>query len=1225
MADRDDTLIVPVNVDALVVNQSVRQQGGQGFRRWQPNFQLLRHNRTPEPGPFTNEQQWNATGTEGDGPYEKHDGVYVRWELPQALRQGAVRTTGGRSEFPLVPNRWLVVRRVKDRPEQTAGWVVESDFLDDGEGTSPFVHPVRAGVSDPSVTPYRSTIITTRIGRSQDIGPAGTAWSEPAGADRKELFLTAVGPGLMTFHVYQPYNENVFSLHDPLTGIDKAAVDYQVVGWYSDPAQEELRRRLGEDDTTLAKALAGLGWTVQDLPEGWTPGRTAYCGRTVGVAWDRRGKAPASSRPEKEDVQDKVAVGSSAKEALAALIGAGRTALPAGSGNGVGHTDAALLHAVAHGLTDTLDGPDGAVRTAQALHKGWFEQLPGGYVWRLADSSDQGNASGTPASVTWSGAAPEQERWLAELNKDQAAHDEAARELAALQKRLYALWWMHGLPLIPPQYTRERFRAEIDPSNAGGLAALVRTRQEELARLQAKVPHGANEQELARSVAEYLKAHPLPKGYELRREALPPFHQPTDPTVVLAGAKSHTAHTPLTGKGTIACRLPGQILGGVAPGGDLPAPFAALKAGGLPPVAAALLGEFAWLLDPANAGSVPPEVAPQPWEQPWKPLLFQWRVRHWTVPFQDETGPNWRFDGSRYRWERGTADAPVEVTGRRFLVPLPQYALSGELDKQAADRPEAAAAAFTAAADRIKDLDLLSQSLDGLTDAFAGRDAAPNLSPPGEIGRLVGDVFGHLPKAGPLPAPFDGWQPSGFTRIRAGQFALSRLSVVDEFGRTLDVLLPGDGSYLIPDVADSLGTNGRYAAQDGPHERFVQLPPRLLQPARLRFDFVDEHDDDHLVDLTENTTPVAAWIIPNYVDRSLLCYAPTGAPLGELRLKLSAPEGGGQVTTEVGWGPLPDSHVHTLEDLRADRPHLYAFARELATRGPAAFTDLLSTVDQALAGIDPGNPYGDEVLGALLGRPLALVRARLGFELDGPPVADPGWQYALDWKALTDWRDRIAGGTAPAEMDHLNYRWPIRLGNAGQKGDGLIGYFTEDDYTTFHSVAMPDTSEPTGYVDQIADANWPRLAADSTHRTHLTLLLDPQAAVHATTDVLPVTDLALPSRFTRTAMAAMRVALRLSPVLTTTRKVPTKPTGFVNSLALPHPTSPQGVWDWSELVVPDASAGAAGTSGAAGDGPPAPEWAHQPIVQIDQTARLDEDGPVVRTGFLRLSSGFNAS
>ncbi|MEU7136323.1 hypothetical protein [Streptomyces sp. NPDC046261] len=1196
MADRDETLIVPVDVDALVVNQMVRERDGRGFRRWQPNFNLLRHNRTPEPDPFTNEEKWNATGTgESDDAYQQYDGVYVRWELPDALRRGAAREPGGRTEFPLVPNRWLVVRHVQGSPELTTGWVVESDCLDRQNGTSRFLHPVRPDVRDPAATPYRSTIIPTKIGRAHGIGPAGAAWSEPADTSeaRKELFLTAVGPGIMTFHAYQPYHENVFSLHDPLTGIQgQADLDYQIVGWYSDPAQEELRRRLGAAGATVDAVLAGLGWTVDDLPAGWTPGSTTYCGRALGVRWTP-GTLPDSDRPGKNDVRDKIAVGSSADEAHTQLIAAsGHDTLAA--------TDPALLHALGSGLLDTLDGPDGPVRTGQALHKSWFRRLPGGTLWRLADTTDKGNASGDPKSVTWTGVDPEHEEWLARLNSAQSAYDEKQRDVTALQQRLYALWWTHGLPLIPRQYTREQFRAEIDPANPDGLAARVAGELADLRRLR-------------EAVTALVDGHTLPAHYELRKETLPPFYQVTDPTVVLAGAKSHTAHRALNADGALVCRTPAQILGGIAPGAPLPAPFASLKASGLPPVAAALLGEFLHILDPAHTGGLAPGILPEPWRQPWKPLLFQWTVRHWPVPYGDENHPNWTFDGTHYAVRDGSAaGAPVEITGRRFLVPLPQHTLGSALERHAADHPDAdVAAALDAAAADIKGLDLLSQRLDGLTDAFALRDPAPSLSPPGAIGRLVGDAFSHLPDPGALPEPFKGWLPSGFQQIRAGQFELVRLSIVDAFGQTLDVLLPGDAGTLLPHIGDSLRPTGAVVRQELTHQ-LVQLPPRLLQPARLRFDFVDEHDDTRLVDLTAHTTPVGAWIVPNYVDRSLLCYAPTGEPLGELRLELRE-DSTGSVAEVVGWGPLPDSGTRTIDDLRTTRPQLHAFARELAAKGPDAFTDLMATVDRALAGIDPGNPYGDEVLGALLGRPLALVRARLGFELDGLPVSDAGWQYALDWKTPTEWRTRPGGRPAPPQIAHLDYRWPIRLGNAGQQGDGLIGYFTENDYETFHAVTTPGGTARTDYVAKIgADAKWPALPADNTAQTHLTLLLDPQAAVHATTDVLPVTELRLPTRFTRTAMAAMRVALRLSPVLTTHRKVPAKDTGagsgadaprFVDALALPHPTSPQGTWDWAELDT-------------------ASEWTHRPIVQIDQDARLDEDGPVVRTGFLRLSGGF---
>ncbi|MFE0042483.1 hypothetical protein [Streptomyces albireticuli] len=1220
MADRDETLVVPVDVDALVVNEKLRGLDGRGFRRWQPDFNLLRHNRTPEPDPFTNDDAWNTTPTDGDDRHRERDGVYVRWELPEGLRRGSAGQDGGRTGFPLVPNRWLVVRNVDGHPELLTGWVVESDFLDADKGTSPFIHPVRKGAGDPSAGPHRATVIPTRIGRAVGIGRDATVWQEPApgGPAHDDLFLTAVGPGLMTFHAYQPYHENVFSLHDPLDGVAATAtLDYQVVGWYSDPVQEELNRRLGAAGTTVEQVLAGLGWEVKGPPQGWRPGRTAYCGRAVGVAWNRDELPTDWDRPDKNTVKDRIAVGSSAEEAHAALIDAGRAALPDTSGNALGHTDPVLLHALGRGLLDTLDGPDGPVATAQALHKGWFQQLPGGYVWRLADPSDKGNPAGDAASVTWSGAGTEQEECLARLNQDQDAYDRAVRDLASLQKRLYALWWMHGLPLIPRQYERERFRAELDPDNPAGLAAEVAGRQKALKDLQDRIPHGADQHELDLSVDAYRDRYPALAGYELRREALPPFHHVNDPTVVLTGSKGHTPHAAPTGTDLLRCRTAEQIVGGVAPGGALPAPFDTLKAAGLPAVVPALLGEFTYLLDPARTASLPEGLAPRPWRQPWKPLLFQWRVTHWNVPYRDRgtEKDNWEFDGSHYRWRDGAADAPRYVTGRRFLVPLPPHTMSGGLERHAAEHTGATREAFAAAAEQVKDLDLLSQSLDGLTDAFACTDPTPNLSPPGRIGELVGDVRGRLPDAGPLPVPFQGWQPSGFTQIRAGQFALSALSVVDEFGQTLDVLLEGDAGYLVPQLGDSLRPNGRYAGTDLT-ERFVQLPPRLLQPARLRFDFVGESAPDEPVDLRAGTNPVCAWIIPNYVDRSLLCYDPTGAPLGELRLDLQEDASTGALSTVVGWGPLPDSRVHTIDDLSAERPHLHAFAKELAAKGPDAFAELMSTVDRCLAGIDPGDPYGDEVLGALLGRPLALVRARLGFELDGPPVSDPGWRYALDWRTPAEWD---AGKPVPEEMDHLTYRWPVRLGNAGQRGDGLIGYFSEDDYTAFHAVAGPGTDHPTGYVTEISAGNWPALKADSHDRTHLTLLLDPRAAVHATTDVLPVTDLRLPSRFTRTAMAAMKVALRLSPVLTTARKVPVKneqgATTFVNSLALPHPTSPQGTWDWSELVVPDAPTGPE----------PAPRWTGQSVVQIDQTARLDEDGPVVRTGFLRLTDGLDGS
>ncbi|MER5491555.1 hypothetical protein [Streptomyces sp. NPDC002490] len=1225
MTDTASQLIVPVTVDALAVTDAVRLRGGRGFRRWVPEYKLLHYNATPEPRAFSNDTSWNSKNSS----QYLDNGVVVRWQLPAGLRHGRPRTPGGRSEFPLVPNRWLVVRRVGTDQTKAGAWLVESDYLDSRKGASPFVHPVKNGADEPTKTPYRSTLVTTRIGRATDIGPSAQAWTEPAAKHRKELFLTAVGPGLMTFHIFEPYHRNVFSLHDPLTGLSSGAVDYQVIGWYSDSGQEELIRLLDLNQKktqkqTLAEVLADLGWQVStDTSASWTPTSTLYCGRIAGIDWKPGAPQPPDSDfPEKTKIT--IAFGSSADEAAAAkpdLFKAGDDA-------------AHLLHMFAAGHLDTLDGPDGDILAAQDTHRSWFEQRAGGTAWRLVPTTNpNGNAPRNPAEVTWSTASSAAEKLLADLNTCQRDLDEAQRELRALQQRLYTLWWMHGRPLLPPQYTREQFYQEIAETGAGKTATTECGRlADEVVRRRKQVADYATR--LAKAT-EALTEHNATTqgGWELRSEALPSFWQATDPTVVLGqtrGGKPHSALTTSTAPGSLLnCRTHTQLLGDHS----LPAEFAKLHLDNLPSLVPDLLAEFVHLIGKPGP-NVPEDLKCPTWRQPWKPLLYQWKVRYWHVPHTDQESKkaNWEFDGGRYTWTNGAPDPHLgrnEIIGRRFLVPLPQHKMVAVARQYAAEagpdeEGRRLAAAFTAFADTVAQADVLSQRTDGLTDALAGRDKAPNLSPPGRVGELVGDAFDHLPDPGPLPLPFEGWQASGFTQIRAGQFAVAALTVVDEFGQSLDAVLQKDSDLVTPLIGDSLKPNGRYA-ESTRKDRFVQLPPRLLQPARLRFDFVSQNDKTRYVDMSAGTTPVGAWIVPNYVDRALLCYAADGKPLGELRPQLTLAEE--KVTTVVAWSPLPDSAVHTLDQLKKDQPVLHDFATELVAKGQTAFLELLATIAHVLHGIDPGNPYGDDVMGTLLGRPLALARARMGIELEGPPVSDPGWEHALDWQALTQWRKRVKdnNGKPPATMSHLELHWPIRLGNAGQLGDGLIGYFTEPnqtadttesaftDYATFYAVdTAPDTKQ-TGYIKKIAADNWHRLPADSTTHTYLTVLFDPQAAVHATTDLLPVTPLQLPARFTRAALAAMQTALRLSPVLTAPRAVPdpdAKPnkSAFTTALALPHPTAARGAWNWSELNTTEA-------------GKP-PAWHQEPLVQIDETARLDEDHPTVRTGYLRLTGGF---
>src|SRR3954447_26509578 len=92
----EPALVVPVTLHALVVDAAVHARDG--FRWWPFNYVALRNYLSPEPVAFD-----RSVG--GQVP-----GVYLHWELPAALRTGAHNPATGDVEFPLVPNRWLVVR-----------------------------------------------------------------------------------------------------------------------------------------------------------------------------------------------------------------------------------------------------------------------------------------------------------------------------------------------------------------------------------------------------------------------------------------------------------------------------------------------------------------------------------------------------------------------------------------------------------------------------------------------------------------------------------------------------------------------------------------------------------------------------------------------------------------------------------------------------------------------------------------------------------------------------------------------------------------------------------------------------------------------------------------------------------------------------------------------------------------------------------------------------------
>ncbi|MEV5508176.1 hypothetical protein [Streptomyces orinoci] len=1198
----DTDLIVPIEVHALVANYAVANHDS--FRRWRPRFARTfsdRHRYHAEPGIEYSE------GRPGEG-------IHIQWQLPEALATGVIDQRTGESRFPLVPNRWLVVRYAEVRGRlRTAGFLVHSDYLETADSdtdvaTTPFVDPDAPRAA--------------WIGRVHPLteGP----WEEAAA---RPPFLTAIGSGLPAFAAFAPYHENVFSFRDTLADLKEnenypppCTVSYLVLGWYSSDDADILRTAAGiegllppeADPARAADVLAALGWAAPpDMPD--TVARTRYAGTVLGVTWDREGGHLPSDRPDGDSVT--VAVGHSTADAVAAL-----TAHRTGSAR-----TGDLVRALFTGSPDELDDPDRRLPLDDITRRSWFSAHDGGAAWQVVNRPQDGADAQQPP--------PAQPSWVARLNRDQDAYDRALRQLDDAQWRLWSLWWLRNLPenrrphdyaFDPAEWDREIARAESQ----------VATAREALAAVP-DVPHGTTPEEVQAAIDAYAQRMGLAPELELKRSPQRSYYRPADPVLALSG---HSVTPPLgrDEDDPLPLRLPSRLLTRVKINDrwtERPSsPSLPPNADGLPTVLTPLLAEFALLdqavrttatgdgstgrtalhailADPDGRSEGPWPEYTRVWRQPWLPLYLQWELKHCATPYQDESGvQRWEFDGERYRWQGGNA-APGDGTGgrrwtafggRAFLTPATRHVLREQARRLADNAPAELAAPLRALRGALTEVDVLSQSLDGFHDWLIQQDGAAQAVTDPAVVAQVGQT-NHVPDGA------EDRRRQRFQPVRGGQFHFVELVIIDRFGRECRLVEPVDSQIVqfAPVRADSVRPDAElYQGVAGP-QRFIQLPPRIIQPARLRLETVAPAASQPPRGLEATgdpaDSPVIGWLLVNHLDRTLLVHGPDGEPLGELRVIHDAHN-----TPRTAWNPLPHAPFPHPDDpgFAAAHPHLVMFARELLAHAPDAFEALTATIDTALDHIVEPSPAEDRSPARLIGRPLALIRTRLGLDLQGAPLTNPAWDHALN----------------PPEEDYPDHRWTVRLGDPDRLADGLIGYFAADDhdqptdYTRLHAVEPAGPASP--YITAVgtgAHLTLPARPADRPATHHLTLLACPHTAVHATTDILPVAELALDADATHRALARIRASFRLNPLLA--------PDGFpdkeeagaragvapVPPVAMPRPAARHGSWTWAEpLAVAGITAGAL------------PAWTEHDIQQADHLYHPDVPVPAARSGYLQL-------
>ncbi|MEI5098263.1 discoidin domain-containing protein [Streptomyces sp. PmtG] len=858
--------------------------------------------------------------------------------------------------------------------------------------------------------------------------------------------------------------------------------------------------------------------------------RSLYHGTALGLEWKREGDAPDDDRP--DATRTKIAFGHSTGEAAVALIGH-QTSSP---------RTAQLFSALYHGTLDTFDGAEGERDLAEVTHRSWFSGSDGGHTWQIVPRDDRGPAPGR------SRAAGDEPFPLDELNAAQAEYDHILRQSTEHQWRVWALHWLRNLPDgerpddLPAGFDTECDRL-LDPGNDGPAKqadeALAR-----LAELRHHMPQAAEGQDLQDAIDAWATARGLADHLQLKRLPQESFYKPADPVVLIEGTGGGTVPLTRDRDHPLSCRLPSNLLAEVKIGTDWTAPPASPPdpgLTGLPAVCAALLKEFA-LLDeaartpdgdhsalhtitqnPATHARGPLAEYCAPWRQPWLPMLLMWKLTYFPTPYQTADGYHWTFtapppgsglDSYSYLWNgTGTLEADFESEGnvlnrlfrsRAYLAPTTVYVLREQLARYRADYPSADTAGLAALRRELEPLDILSQTLDGFNDWLLQLDGGAQVPTEPEVAALAGEQ-NHVPD--PAGGPFQ----KRFQPVRAGQFFLTDLRIVDRFGRCADLVTSGAGGnwydqypLKTPSVAPSrdLYTEPRLINP----ERFVQLSPRILQDTRLAIAQAPSGMAEGLAGL----------LLVNYLDKTLGVYGPTGQALGELRTVATSGD-----TRATVYSPLPHSPYTGRTDPRflTDHPQLAGFLTGLLDRDDAvgAFEALVATIDKSLRAVVDPAAEDSKLPGLLIGRPVALVHATLDIELHHPLPADPSWDTVLNPPADT------------ADDD----TWAIRLGDPHALDDGLIGYFSSapGQGVDYGLLCALDPAAEHDYLEAITngrDLALPARPATRPCTRHVTLLAHPHLPVHATTDILPVHSLRLDPERVHQALAAVRASFSAS-------------------------------------------------------------------------------------------------
>ena len=1179
-------LLVPIHLDALFLERDTGVTGAKADFSKLPYFSnSARHDVNPG---IANISEEIVSSSFNDHNLTLKAGMHLHWSLPDALTAGVHSETG--IDYPHVPNRWLVQRSENGVQKR---WLIESDYVhpeDSANSHGGIVYPV--DTTQPQTILAANGTANTEL--QQPFRYLGrqlpfSNWQEDAGAERLDK-LTAVGYGEPTFAAFYPECHSVFGCHDDNISSSQLNGDlsYHVIGWYTDSDKDPLSSFLSQfPESSIADIQEQFAWdtgTAISAPE------QICCYAKISFA------ANAELDHPQKNTEVKVAVAHTGTEALSAYLAADRSAtvdekstveeqreaiqlakkltdkldtgpkfnealheksFHAVSGGSLWVVTAKheendennaqkdphsnnLPAAIAADLEQLNIAQQACNRQAekvtslrQQLFADWYKYMlaaypPGDSLENYPDVDAVMYYIQQHSLVNLDAALARQQDFLdtlqvqkTQINSAITAFNDGTTEAKyTLQQQAAPQYWQAKEPVV-------LLAGEaIKPSNRHGgdgrlhdkawlhcdFTAVTGVYQDNIDSLISTIDGLApttGVEKIGFSDWAHQPWHPFMLNWQVQVTPVSNgsnLHYENDgyrQDYITDNFILQQQQPELVAKNTTSVGSQGHIYSGssiLTPGAKL-----------------SLMDSLQVMLNnltPAQCSQVSGTISAEQ-SQIYNNKLAAWLKGDSTVTPQQAGKPE-------------LADETEAITAfQRWYETKPVY--QDETHQHFSDlgaTEHANNLIYTAikSYQHLHDKAFISQALSGFNDALLMRKQTLQLPIADPVAfadyipfteQVREKVAGENKTA---PQPLESFVP-----LRAGTLQLKQVQVIDTFGQVKTDIDPN--TVIAPErhaPTSSFAPNG--------YQHSMLLNPRFVQPAKLSFRWLAA--DTNLVEMNSHpaSSPACGWLLANHLDNSLLVYDQAGQSLGVINTSAHW-QGAPGTDAPVSIANIANAQLRQLvKKLAIDAD---VDSGDVQSSKQAFLQDFLSINEAALAHIDPQSYSQHSYLSLYMGKPMAVVRASLQLELQGPAAVDLGWHANIHNK-----NDTFLNKSSD---NFEQVKIPIRLGEQQQLNDGLIGYWPEDAAMamdeSFHSIMPAANASELGinhaqiqaYADT-GDGHLQQSLADQAQT--LTLLIDPRAKVHASCGLLPTKAIELPAEQYDQALAKLNIAFLAAPVLT---------------------------------------------------------------------------------------------